>query len=142
MQGIDKRDERGFTLLEIMIAVAIVVMFSTIVGVAVFNRYVEAQKNAAKVQIQNIEAALKHYRRHCFQYPGTDQGLEALINTPSVGRSCENWEGPYLDSKRVPLDPWGNPYNYISDGKSFDIDSYGPDGQSGGGDDIKSEEME
>ncbi|MBI2061615.1 MAG: type II secretion system major pseudopilin GspG [Nitrospirae bacterium] len=130
-----KRKDAGFTLLEIMIAVAIVVMFSTVVGVAVYRYFSQAQVNKAKVDIKNIESALELYRTNCLKYPGGEGGIKALLEKPG---DCEGWAGPYIKAKNVPKDPWGHEYVFTSPGASgdYDLASGGPDGAVGGGDDI------
>ncbi len=129
-----KQGEAGFTLIEIMVVVMIIAMLSTIVGVNVINRLDKAKRAGAAAQIRSLMTALDSYRLDCGHYPGTDQGLEALVTPPSSG-TCRNYqEGGYL-SGNVPLDPWGSPYVYLSPGlqnEDYTIESYGADGQEGG----------
>lgn len=127
--------EEGFTLIEIMVVVMIIAMLSTMVGVAVINRLDKAKKMGAAAQIKNLMTALDSYRLDCNVYPTTEQGLEALEVPPSSGNQCRNYQdGGYLTGD-VPLDPWSNPYIYLSpgiNGEDYTIESYGADGQDGG----------
>lgn len=124
-----------------MIAVAIVVMFATVVGINVYRAFSDSQVKKAQVDIKSMESAFELYRTNCLKYPGTDSGIKALLEKPG---DCEGWAGPYIKSKNVPKDPWGNEYIYVSPGSSgeFDLESYGPDGAAGGGDDIKVGEIQ
>lgn len=130
-----RRQDSGFTLLEIMIAVAIVVMFATVVGINVTRYFNESRIAKAKVDLKSLESALELYRTNCFRYPAADSGVKALVEKPG---DCESWAGPYIKSKNAPKDPWGHEYLYQSPGAAaeYDLMSYGPDGASGGGDDI------
>lgn len=127
---------RGFTLLEIMIAVAVVVMFSTIVGVAVTRYFSQAQVKKAMVDIKSLESAIELYRTNCYRYPAGDAGLRALIEKPS---DCEGWAGPYIKANKLPKDPWGKEYMYSgpSGDADYQLSSGGPDGSPGSADDIK-----
>ncbi len=131
----ERKNERGFTLIEIMVVVMIIAMLSTMVGVTVINRLDKAKRAGAAAQISSLMTALDSYRLDCNVYPTTEQGLEALINPPSTGNPCRNYqEGGYLTGN-VPLDPWDNPYIYLSpgvNGEDYTIESYGVDGQDGG----------
>ena len=102
----------------------------------VTGRGKEAKITAAKRDISNIKTALKMFEMNCNRFPTSEEGLRALIEAPG---NLPGWKGPYLDQQSVPLDPWQNPYVYRSPGQhnnDFDLYSYGPDGQDGGGDDI------
>ena len=96
----------------------------------------EAKKVKAKLQIENLEGALKLYKLDTGTYPTTEQGLEALVQKPATGAVPANWrEGGYLEKGKVPLDPWNRPYVYVSPGiqnKDFDLKSLGGDGEEGG----------
>lgn len=123
----------GFTLIEIMVVVTILAILSVLVVPKLIGRTDEAKRVAAKVQIKNIEGALQMYKLDNGDYPTTEQGLDALVSRPSVGEAPKNWrEGGYLP--KVPKDPWGNPYVYISPGThgDYDLASYAGDGESGG----------
>ena len=119
----------GFTLIEILVVMAIIGMLAVMVAPSIFNQQAGAQRDAALSQISALEAALDTYRLDVGQYPDS---LEGLVENDS-GRAA--WNGPYL-RREVPLDPWGNEYVYDSDGRGFTLVSYGPDGERGGeGDD-------
>ena len=114
-----KRTE-GFTLIEIMIVVAIIGILSAIVGPQLFNNINKADVTAAKNQIKNFEVALQSYNLENKSYPSPDEGLEALV------------QGGYI--KKIPNDPWKNKYVYLSPGNcgDYEIISYGKDGKPGG----------
>ena len=122
---------RGFTLIEIMVVVAILAILAATVVPQFMDKPDEARVTAAKGDIKAIEAALNLYRLDNFNYPTTDQGLEALVAQPTSEPVPPNWK-PYL--KNVPKDPWQNEYQYLSPGENGEIDIYslGRDGQPGG----------
>lgn len=125
----------GFTLLEILVVVAILGILVAFVAPRIIGRADDARVEAAKVQIKNFETALKLFKLDSGFYPDTQQGLEGLVEQPATGRIPRKFrEGGYLEKKKVPLDPWGNPFIYISPGihGDFDIVSYGADGSEGG----------
>lgn len=127
--------QRGFTLLEIIIVVFILSLLAAIIAPGIIGRTDEARIAEAKIQIRNFETALKLFKLDNGFYPSTEQGLEALIEKPTIGRVPKNYrEGGYLERRRIPLDPWDNPYIYISPGihGDFDILSYGADDREGG----------
>jgi general secretion pathway protein G len=134
----EKRKDRraGFTLIELMVVIAILGILAALVAPSIIGRKEDAMRAAAKAQIKNFEQALKLFYVDNGFYPSTEQGLQALVEKPTIGRIPTRWrEGGYLESKTVPKDPWGNPYVYISPGihnRDFDIISYGADGQEGG----------
>ena len=121
--------ERGFTLIEVMVVVVILGILAAILVPKVMDRPDQARKTKARQDIRALEAALNLYKLDNYVYPTTDQGLEALIQEPSSPEPA-NWkEGGYLD--RLPLDPWQQPYLYLSPGEngSIDIFTLGPDQQ-------------
>ncbi|MDP6651593.1 MAG: type II secretion system major pseudopilin GspG [Gammaproteobacteria bacterium] len=121
--------QQGFTLIEILVVMAIIAMLAVMVAPNIFNQQAGAQRDAAMSQISSLEAALDTYRLDVGEYPDT---LEGLTENDS-GRAA--WNGPYL-RRDVPKDPWGNDYVYDSNGREFTLISYGPDGEQGGeGDD-------
>jgi general secretion pathway protein G len=120
---------RGFTLIEVMVVVVILGIMAAILVPRIMDRPEQAQIIKAKQDIRVIESQLNLYRLDSFSYPTTDQGLEALVERPTHGPEPRNYkQGGYLD--RLPVDPWGNPYQYLSPGthSSIDIYSLGPDG--------------
>jgi len=125
----------GFTLIEIMVVIVILAMLAAIVGPKLMGRTDDAKVTDARVQIKNIETALKLYKLDTGSYPSTEQGLAALVAKPTVGVIPNSYkEGGYLESKKMPKDPWGNDYLYVSPGEhgDYDLFSYGADGAKGG----------
>lgn len=125
--------QRGFTLIEIMVVVVIIGLLATLVLPRVLGRQDQAMIAKAKVDIQAISSALKLYKLDNFNYPSTSQGLEALVKEPGGDPPAKNWKkGGYVE--RLPTDPWGNPYQYLSPGEKmeFDVWSFGSDGRTGG----------
>ena len=125
----------GFTLIEIMVVIVILAMLAAIVGPRLMGRTDDAKVTDARVQIKNIETALKLYKLDTGSYPSTEQGLGALVAKPTVGVIPNSYkEGGYLESKKMPKDPWGNDYLYVSPGEhgDYDLFSYGSDGAKGG----------
>ena len=134
----------GFTFIEIMVVVAILAILAALVVPRIMGRTDDAKRTAAKVQIRNIEGALQLYKLDNGVYPSTEQGLKALVEKPSVGVVPKKWKlGGYLP--KLPEDPWGNPYKYLSPGQTaqspgqntsqrgeYDIISLGTDGEVGG----------
>ena len=127
------RGRSGFTLIEIMVVIVILGLLAALVVPKLIGRTEEAKKTQARVQIRNIEQALGLFKLDNGFYPATDQGIEALVKIPAAGRIPKNYrKDGYMD--RLPKDPWGNPYVYVSPGAhgDYDISSYGADGAPGG----------
>lgn len=127
------RHQTGFTLIEVMVVVVILGILAAIVVPKVMDNPDKARVTTARAEIRNLENALKMYKLDNFHYPSTDQGLEALVQKPAGSPEPRNWQsGGYLD--RLPKDPWGNDYLYLSPGVHGDIDLYslGADVQPGG----------
>ena len=136
------RSERGFTFIEIMVVVAILAILAALVVPRIMGRTDDAKRTAAKVQIRNIEGALQLYKLDNGVYPSSEQGLKALVEKPSVGVIPKKWKlGGYID--KLPEDPWGNPYKYLSPAPiqqgqygqikgDYEIMSLGTDGEVGG----------
>ena len=128
-------NDRGFTLIEIMVVVIILALLAALVGPKIMGRTDDAKIADAKVQIRNIESALKLYKLDNGVYPTTEQGLHALVEKPAVGQIPKNYRAEgYLESKKVPQDPWANDYVYLSPGEhgDYDLCSLGADGAKGG----------
>jgi general secretion pathway protein G len=123
----------GFTLIEVMVVVVILSILATLIVPKILGRPEEARRTKAMLDIQAIGSALQMYRLDNSRYPTTDQGLEALVTKPTSDPVPKRWkEGGYLE--QLPVDPWGNPYVYLSPGEygDYDIVSYGADGLAGG----------
>ena len=128
-------DRRGFTLIEIMVVMVILGILAGLIIPRIMGRPEEARRTKARIQIESIETALKLYKLDNGLYPTTEQGLQALVEPPSVGKLASAWrEGGYLEKGRVPKDPWDNEYVYLCPGIHGDLDlvSYGSDGETGG----------
>ena len=129
-------DDRGFTLLEILIVITILGILASLVAVKLMDRPGEARALKAEMDIKTLETALKLYKLDNAFYPTTEQGLRALVEKPTTGRIPMKWrEGGYLEKEVVPKDPWGNDYLFLSPGahnRDFDLWSYGADGEEGG----------
>lgn len=129
------KDSRGFTLIELMVVIVILSLLAVLVGPKIIGRSDDAKVADAKVQIRNIETALKLYKLDNGDFPGTEQGLQALVEKPTSGKIPNKYKSEgYLDNKNVPKDPWGNDYVYLSPGEhgDYDLFSFGGDGVRGG----------
>ncbi len=132
---LNRRVQRGFTLIEIMVVVVILGILAALVVPQVMNRPDQAKVTVAKGDIKAIGAALDMYKLDNYTYPSTQQGLDALVTKPGGNPQPKNWNRDgYL--KRVPKDPWGNDYQYLSPGTQgpYDLYSFGADGKQGGSD--------
>ena len=126
------RSNQGFTLLEIIVVVAIIAILAAYIAPKVAGRVDDARISKAKSDIRVLESSLELYKLDNFVYPSVDQGLKALVNKPS-GDNARNWrEGGYI--KKLTKDPWGNEYRYVYPGSNgeFDIFSLGADAAAGG----------
>ncbi|MCL5408784.1 MAG: type II secretion system major pseudopilin GspG [Candidatus Omnitrophica bacterium] len=139
------KNQKGFTFIEIMAVMIIIGIIAALIMPRIFSRIEDAKVTAAKVQIKNFEDALKLFYLDNNFYPSTEQGLSALVQKPTTGDVPEHWRTDgYLETLKVPLDPWGNPYEYLSPGKNgqpYEIISYGSSGKEGGGTTITSEDI-
>ncbi len=122
---------RGFTLVELLVVLAILGLLAGLVGPQVMKFLGGSKTKTAALQIHDLGATLDLYRLEIGNYPGGDQGLEALVREPG---NTPNWNGPYLKKTEVPKDPWGNEYHYQAPGQhgAFDIWSLGADNREGG----------
>lgn len=126
-----KRRTSGFTLLELLVVLTIMAILYAIVAPQVIKYIGKSNSQAAKVQVQNLAAAMELFRLDVGRYPSNDEGLKALVTQPS---GVESWNGPYMAQASALKDPWGEPYHYAVPGKhgEFDIYSYGSDNAEGG----------
>ena len=130
-------NHRGFTLIELMVVVIILSILALYVGPKIMGEPEKAKRVKAKMDIATLETALKMYKLDNGVYPSTEQGLQSLVEMPETGVVPKNWrKGGYIEKNRVPKDPWGNEFVYISPGVhgDFDLISYGLDGVPGGED--------
>ena len=131
----DKLNDRGFTLIELMVVIVILGILAGLIIPRIMGRPEEARRIKARIQMESIETALKLYKLDSGSYPTTEQGLQSLVEAPSVGELPKAWrEGGYLEKGKLPKDPWGNDYVYLCPGLQgeFDLSSYGADGEPGG----------
>jgi general secretion pathway protein G len=131
IQAIKTHKQGGFTLIELMVVVVILAILAAIAVPMLMDRPDEARAVKAQQDMNAMSSALQLYKLDNFRYPTTDQGLEALVSKPSSEPVPRNWK-PYME--RLPKDPWGNDYLYLSPGQNgeFDIFTYGADGVDGG----------
>ena len=137
-----KAVKSGFTLVELMVVLAILVLLVALVGPRLLGSQEKADIKAAVQQIDSLETALKLYHVDNRNYPSTEEGLQALLSKPSDENRAKSWDGPYLDEDTVPADPWGNAYTYqyppAHGSRDIpNIASKGKDGQENTEDDIK-----
>ncbi|MDL1973813.1 MAG: type II secretion system major pseudopilin GspG [Deltaproteobacteria bacterium] len=128
-------NSRGFTLIELMAVIIILGILAGLIIPRIMGSPEEARRIKATLQMESIETALKMYRLDNGVYPSTEQGLQALVEPPSVGILAKRWrEGGYLEKGRIPKDPWKNEFVYLCPGinSDYDLSSYGPDDQEGG----------
>ena len=135
-----RRPRAGFTLVEMLVVLAILVLLVTMVVPRIIGSQKKADINAAKTQIGMYKAALERYALDCKKFPETEQGLNALVSKPADLNENTSWDGPYVTGE-IGKDPWGNEYQYAypperGSGDNPDIWSYGPDGEDNTDDDI------
>jgi general secretion pathway protein G len=128
-------NEKGMSLVEILIVITLMAVVGTIAVTQVTERLQEGYSTTARTQINNLKGMLEDYRRYCNMYPTTEQGLEALVAKPTSSPDCNNYPASaFLKDGKVPKDPWDRIYEYQSPdgGKTFLITCYGRDGKEGG----------
>ena len=125
------KNRAGFTLIELMVVMIILGLLAALVVPRMFGKLGKAKTNAAYAQIELFGTALDSYRLDVGRYPSSSEGLEALV---AAGSGSDDWGGPYLKKSEIPLDPWGNPYVYVSPGNhgDYDLMSLGADNSEGG----------
>lgn len=125
------RRQRGFTLMELLVVLAILGLLVSLVGPQVLNQLGGAKTKTAKIQIKDLEQALEMYKLDVGRFPSTNESLDALIAKPG---NATGWNGPYLKGGKVPQDPWNRKYHYKYPGEQAEIDifSYGQNGSPGG----------
>ncbi len=124
-------DDRGFTLIEMIVVTIILGLLVGLVGPRLFGRVGQSKQTTARAQIELLGAGLDQYRLDVGAYPPSSVGLEALVRNPNLS----NWNGPYLKKNAIPLDPWGRPYQYRccpGEHGEYDLWSEGADGKAGG----------
>ena len=131
-----RKTRRGFTLMEVLLVLAILVILGSLVGVSIMRMQQNANVNTARSQISMLEDVINAYAIDVGTCPTTQQGLQALVAAPSDLKNPAKWQGPYLE-KQLGQDPWGNEYQYEQTGPDqFRIWSIGKEGASGSEDDI------
>jgi general secretion pathway protein G len=125
----------GFTLIEMLVVLAIIAVLAAVVGPEILRNVGDASSGAARSQVEMLGLALDQYRLDNQVYPSTEQGLGALRTAPAIGEAPRNWRGPYL-KRAIPVDPWGRAYQYLSPGRAnpggYDLWTLGRDGREGG----------
>jgi general secretion pathway protein G len=123
--------ESGFTLVELLVVMVILVMLAGLIGPRVVGYLGSSRTKAAAIEVKNLTTSLELYFLDVGDYPSTTEGLASLVDTRVQKKG---WNGPYLSKPQLPVDPWGNPYKYEFPGKKgkFDLYTFGRDGKPGG----------
>jgi len=133
----------GFTLIEMMIVIALIGTIMGWIGTRIFRNAEKAKIDQTKVQMRQVAVAIEDFNRECGFYPTSDQGLDALAKKPG-GRECKNYDPKgYVSNGKIPKDAWNGDFIFESDGSKFTLKSFGKDGKAGGDDldkDISSED--
>jgi len=126
------RAAKGFTLLEMLVVLVIIGLLAGLVGPQLLGRVDTSKVTAADTQVRMLKASIETMRLDIGRFPTQEEGLQLLMQAPQDERIARKWRGPYL-SENVPMDPWGNPYNYRPlTGTTMALFSFGADGQLGG----------
>jgi general secretion pathway protein G len=129
--------QEAFTLIELLLVMVILAVLASVVVPRFAGRGEQARRTAAKSDIKTIGLLLNAFEIDCGRYPSSQEGLQALVEQPA---NVKNWQGPYVENGKLPVDPWGKPYIYRSPGQhnptGYDLSSCGSDGQEGTADDI------
>jgi general secretion pathway protein G len=130
---LQRKRRSGFTLIELLVVLVIIGVLGALIVPNLFSSLDDARVTAARTDINTLVQALKRYKLDNQRYPTQEQGLQSLVAKPTAGTPPPNWK-PYLD--KLPADPWGRPYQYLSPGVRGEVDvfSFGADGQAGGDD--------
>jgi len=135
MSRIPKRArQRGFTLLEMLVVLVIIGLLAGLVGPRLFSKVDQSKVTTAQVQVKMMRSSIESLRLDIGRYPTADEGIGLLSKPPTDAALASRWRGPYLDDA-LPLDPWGNAYQYVlpgADGQGFALFSLGSDGKRGG----------
>lgn len=127
-----ERTDDGFTLIELLVVLTIIGLIVGLIGPRVLGYLAESRVKTARLQIESFSSSLDLFYLDTGRYPTTAEGLDALAERPA---DVATWNGPYLKGGRVPLDPWGHPYQYrspVDQDPPYEILSLGPDGRGGG----------
>ena len=129
------RRRAGFTLLELLVALAIIAVLASFVAPSLFHHVSDAKRTNATTQVESLSLAVSNFQLDMGRYPSSAEGLSILRQRPTENSPDEHWRGPYLQ-KELPQDPWGRPYVYVAPGRvnvaTFDLYSLGRDGKIGG----------
>ena len=130
----NKKSKRGFTLLEILMVLALLGIIFSILGGKIISSFTKGKVNATKIMIQKIGSDLDQYKFDCNRYPSTEQGLKALVSAPGTAPACPNYnpDGYNGGKKKTHVDAWSYDFSYTSDGSNYVLKSWGADGVEGG----------
>ncbi len=136
-----RKDRKGFTLVELLVVLVILVLLFSLVGPRILGAQQKADIKKTQIDIGNLESAIELFAVDNRNFPTTEEGLQSLLEPPADENRSRNWDGPYVDAEDLPLDPWGNAYRYTyppANGKRDfpNIWSPGKDGQDSTDDDI------
>jgi general secretion pathway protein G len=133
----DRKNERGFTLVELIVVLVILGLLAAVVAPKLYDKLAQSKTQICRIQARELEGALQMFAFDVGRYPNTAEGLDALIRNPG---NLDSWKSAYLTKGELPKDPWGKPYIYRCPGQHGDYDllSVGPDGAEGTEDDVAS----